>query len=82
MSTTSYSAARFDRTLTEQCRTSRARQESARAPWPAFATVCFFVSLYDGLAAYRQYEHLKSSGVTHDAALRTALLGRPTLPKE
>ena len=78
MPTTSYSTystARFDRT-------SRAQKENARTPWPAFAKAwdsC--VSLYDGLAAYRQYEHLQSKGLTRDAALRAALLDRFTLPK-
>jgi hypothetical protein len=78
MPTISYTAARFDQTRTQQHRTGRSRQEGARTPWLVPATVsAFCIALCDGIAAYRQYEHLQSQGVTHDAALRTALLHQP-----
>jgi hypothetical protein len=78
MSTILYTAPRFDLTRTEQNRTGRSRQGSARAFWSAAAAVRAFCSaLCGGLAAYRQYEHLRSQGATLDAALRTALLHQP-----
>jgi hypothetical protein len=40
---------------------------------PAAATLsAFWESLHEGLAAHRQYEHLKSTGMQHGAAIRTA----------
>jgi hypothetical protein len=40
---------------------------------PAAATLsAFWESLHEGLAAHRHYEHLKSTGMQHGAAIRTA----------
>jgi hypothetical protein len=52
----------------------RFAQGTAAASRPAaitLATICN--ALRDGLAAQRQYEHLKTRGVSHDRALRAAL---------
>jgi hypothetical protein len=78
MSTISYTAARFDRTWMQQHRTGGFRQESVRTSWLVPAAVwAFWIGLCDGIAAYRQYEHLRSQGVTHEAALKTALPRQP-----
>ena len=77
MSTTLYAAAGFDETRTEQNQTGRSRQASAYAFSFAATVWAFCSALYDGLAAHRQYEHLKSRGIQHDAALRHALLHQP-----
>jgi hypothetical protein len=46
----------------------------AVAPWPPIvALFSFWDALRDGLAASRQYEELRSRGLSHDAALRQAL---------
>ena len=77
MRTILYAAARFDETRTEQSQTSQPRQASAYA-FSCAATVWAFCSaLFDGLTVYRHYEHLKSCGIQHDAALRYAVLHQP-----
>jgi hypothetical protein len=74
MSTTLHAAAHFDETRIEQSQTGRPRQANAYALSPAATVWAFCSALYDGLVAYRQYEHLKSCGIQHAAALRHALL--------
>ncbi len=59
--------------LTGQC------SPSTIAPfWPTLAALGMMGdALREGLAASREYEHLRSRGFSHDAALREALgLGR------
>lgn len=52
----------------------RAVWRSAASPWPAVTALrTIYDALCEGLAASRQYEHLRSRGVRHDAALRQAL---------
>jgi hypothetical protein len=77
MSTTLYATDHFDETRTEQSQTGRSRQASAPAFWSATTVLALFSALCDGLAAYRQYEHLKSRGIPHDDALRHALVHEP-----
>jgi len=67
MSTTLHAAA-------EQSQTGRSLEASAYTFSPAATVWAFCSALYDGLVAYRQYEHLKSCGIQHAAALRHALL--------
>jgi hypothetical protein len=50
------------------------RQETAPAALPVVATLhAIWDAWRDALAAHRQYEHLRSRGVPHDAALRESL---------
>jgi hypothetical protein len=78
-----YTASRFDEMQPKANRTGWFRQESAFAFGSAAATLWAFCSgLYDGLAAYWQYEQLRSEGVAHDTALRKALLHRPLIPDQ
>ena len=52
--------------------TSRAGPSTAAAPMAAtLRAMCG--ALREGLAAARQYEHLRSNGVDHDRAVRAAL---------
>jgi hypothetical protein len=45
---------------------------------PAATLTAAFSALQEGLAASRRYQHLQSSGVSHDAAIRDALaIGAP-----
>lgn len=62
----------------ETCRKTdgrgRCTQPTAAASWPtvtALRAACD--SLREGLAASRQYEQLRSRGVAHDTAIRSAL---------
>jgi hypothetical protein len=49
-------------------------QNTALAAWPMVATLhTIYDAWREALAAYRQYEHLRSRGVPHDAALRESL---------
>jgi uncharacterized protein YjiS (DUF1127 family) len=51
-----------------------ARKQRAFASWSiATALLTFRDALVAGLAAHRQYEHLKSEGISHDSALKLAL---------
>jgi hypothetical protein len=60
--------------------TRRSLSASVHAFWAGATMVyAFFHALYDGLVEYRQYERLKSWGVAHDIALRTAVLQWPTI---
>ncbi len=46
----------------------------ACSSWPiatTLRTIC--VALGEGLAAHRQYQHLRSKGISHDTAIRQAL---------
>jgi hypothetical protein len=53
---------------------ARYHQNAALAAWPMVATLhAMWDAWREALAAYRQYEHLRSRGVTHDAALRESL---------
>ena len=46
----------------------------AAAWWPSFATLHgAFSALYEGFAAYRDYERLRARGIPHDAAIRQSL---------
>jgi hypothetical protein len=46
----------------------------AVATWPSIvALISFWEALREGLAASRQYEELRSRGLSHDVALREAL---------
>jgi hypothetical protein len=69
MSTILLNAARFD-----ESQTDRFGPASGHALW-SFAAKAWvlWTSLRDGLAAYRQYEHLRSWGVQRDVALGEAL---------
>lgn len=66
----------------ETDRTVNPRGRSARRPAAPFrpavtALRMIYDALREGLAASRQYEHLRSKGVPHDTALREALgIGR------
>ena len=54
--------------------TCRCAQPDAASSWLATTHLgTFWESLREGLAACRQYEHLRSSGVPHDTAIREAL---------
>jgi hypothetical protein len=54
--------------------TCRCTQPDAASSRPATTPLgMFWDSLREGLAACRQYEHLRSSGVPHDTAIREAL---------
>jgi hypothetical protein len=52
--------------------------DMAVAAWPIVATLWSLCDAWrEALAAHRRYEHLRSRGVPHDAALRESLgLGR------
>ena len=54
------------------------RRSAAPAPWPMAATLgAMWDAWGEGLAAHRQYEHLRSRGIPHDTAIRESLgLGR------
>jgi hypothetical protein len=53
-------------------------QKTALAAWSIIATLLALCDAWrEALAAHRQYEHLRSRGVSHDAAIRESLcLGR------
>jgi hypothetical protein len=53
------------------CRCAQPDAAASRLATTALGT--FWDSLREGLAACRQYEHLRSSGVSHDTAIREAL---------
>jgi len=76
MSTITYTAPHLKQSRIGQDATSSSRQAGARAVWFASMAWAFFGALFEGLAAYRRYEDLKSRGVSHDSALRQALLHR------
>jgi hypothetical protein len=47
---------------------------SPEVPWPRpVALISLWEALREGLAASRQYEELRSRGLSHDVALREAL---------
>jgi uncharacterized protein YjiS (DUF1127 family) len=49
-------------------------RRTASSSWSIAATLSAIRdALAEGFAAHRQYEHLKSSGVSHDTALKVAL---------
>ena len=70
--------------------THRQRNPTGRCPppaafaWPAVAAVRMMAAAFcEGLAAHREYEALRSRGITHERALREALgLGCSRLPRE
>ena len=66
---TFYDTSRFQDTPRE---TSRAGRSTAAAPMAATLRA-MGGALREGLAAARQYEQLRSSGVDHDRAVRAAL---------
>ena len=50
------------------------RREAPRAAWPLVATLHAICDAWrEALAAHRQYEHLRSRGVSLDVALRESL---------
>jgi hypothetical protein len=52
----------------------RPAQRTGSSSWPIATTLLSIpYALHRGLAAYRQYEHLKSRGISHDTALRETL---------
>jgi hypothetical protein len=53
--------------------TCRCAHDAASSRPTAPALGMFWDSLREGLAACRQYEHLRSSGIPHDTAIREAL---------
>ena len=54
--------------------TGLSASRAAPTTWPIMAALrTSYDALRDGLVAYRQYEHLRSRGVSHDTAIRTAL---------
>jgi hypothetical protein len=58
---------------THTCQTSQSVGTTAWSTWPLATTlrnVCD--ALQEGFAAHRQYEHLRSRGTSHDAALKQA----------
>ena len=63
-----------DQTLQEPESTGRPLQPTVASCRPILTALR---TIYDGfresLAAYRQYEHLRSRGIPHDTALRAAL---------
>ena len=66
---TFYDTSRFQDTPRQA---SRAGRSTAAAPMAAtLRAMCG--ALREGLAAARQYEHLRSNGVDHDRAVRAAL---------
>jgi hypothetical protein len=74
LTTLDAATSRFDKSRTEQNPIGQSRKPGAYAFLFA-ATVCAFCSaLCDGLAAYRQYEDLRSRGIQRDDALGHALL--------
>ena len=63
---------RFQDTPRETSRAGRSSQPTAAAPMAAtLRAMCG--ALREGLAAARQYEQLRSSGIDHDRAVRAAL---------
>jgi hypothetical protein len=76
MSATPYTAPHLKQSRIGQDATRWSRQAGARAAWFASVVWAFFGALFEGLAAYRRYEDLTSRGVSHDSALREALLRR------
>ena len=63
---------RFQDTPRETSRAGRSSQPTAAAPMAATLRA-MGSALREGLAAARQYEQLRSSGVDHDRAVRAAL---------
>jgi hypothetical protein len=64
----------FDETHRETNPAGRSAPPTAASSWPTVAalrTMCD--ALREGLAAYRQYEHLRSRGIPHKTAIRQAL---------
>ena len=61
----------FESDFEATCRCAQPDAASTRLATTALGT--FWDSLREGLAACRQYEHLRSSGVRHDTAIREAL---------
>jgi hypothetical protein len=54
--------------------TGRSARPTAASCWPTLTALRMICdALREGLAAYRQYEHLRSRGVPHDTAVREAL---------
>jgi hypothetical protein len=76
MSTIPYTTPRLNENRIGQDATRWSRQAGARAVWFAAMVWTFFGAVFEGLVAYRRYEDLKSRGVSHDSALRQALLHR------
>jgi hypothetical protein len=64
----------FNEDHQDTCLADRPAQRNGASSWP-FATTLLNIpdALRRGLSAYRQYEHLKSDGNSHDRALRKAL---------
>jgi len=64
----------FDATHRETSLTGRSAPPTAALSWSAATALrTTWDVLRDGLAAYRQYERLRSSGIPHETALRAAL---------
>jgi hypothetical protein len=57
---------------------------TAASSWPAITALWMMCdALHEGLAAHREYEHLRSRGISHDSALRGALgLGCSQMTRE
>ncbi len=50
------------------------RREAPQATWPLVATLHAICDAWrEALAAHRQYEHLRSRGVSHDTSIRESL---------
>ena len=77
----SHEASSFDETKQERNMPDRSSPPTAPSSWSIVTALRIMVAplvilcdaLRDGLAARRQYEHLRSSGIPHDTALREAL---------
>ena len=52
----------------------RSAQRTASSSWPIATTLRTMCDAWrEGLAAHRQYEHLRSRGIPHESAIREAL---------
>jgi hypothetical protein len=69
---TFYDTSRFQDTPRVTSRAGRSSRPTAAAPMAATLRA-MGAALREGLAAARQYEQLRSSGVDHDRAVREAL---------
>ena len=69
---TFYDTSRFQDTPRVTSRAGRSSRPAAAAPMAATLRA-MGAALREGLAAARQYEQLRSSGVDHDRAVREAL---------
>ena len=64
----------FDLTHRETNPTGRAAPPAAASAWATVTALWTMCDAFrEGLAAYRQYEHLRSRGIPHDTAVSEAL---------